>query len=88
MKLRFLYRSDGVECGPLPASKARAIEWIRSLDEGTPVKVSVPGFSSVGKRAPFPFDRSIEHNKEAAAELKKAGLAQRGLFAVSVEVMP
>ena len=87
MKARFLYRSDGIECGPLPASKARAIRWIESLPEGTPVKVSSPGFSSIGKRAPFPFNRTIGHSPENSLKLKQAGLAQRGIFAVEVEVV-
>jgi hypothetical protein len=87
MKARFLYRSDGIECGPLPASKARAIRWIESLPEGTPVKVSSPGFSSIGKRAPFPFNRTVAHDSENSLKLKQDGLAQRGLFAVAVEVV-
>lgn len=88
MKARFLYRSDGLTCAILPESKNRAIKWLEAIPEGTRIRVSIPGFSSVGKKGWSVLHQSVEHDSENSKNLKEAGLAQRGLFAVEAEVLP
>lgn len=87
MKLRTLYRSDGKTSQPLPAAKKAALEWLESLPEETPVKVTVRNQSSIGYKRSFLGYVAVEHSKEDQARIKAEALRESGLFVTTVEVV-